>query len=135
MPDGPVFAIPEYLRRQSALLSQLDIHSILLIPTNDMKIRSHDVHFPFRASSDILYLTGWEEPKHFLWPITMVKSGRPHYLSVTITNWQKGGKEKGSGYPELRRDGLWTTLEIGRAALMFRRMDTDKKHCLHTTRS
>tara|TARA_B100000900_G_scaffold92346_1_gene75714 strand:+ start:46220 stop:47569 length:1350 start_codon:yes stop_codon:yes gene_type:complete len=63
MPDGPVFALPEYLRRQSALLSQLDINSILLIPTNDLKIRSHDVHYPFRASSDILYLTGWEEPK------------------------------------------------------------------------
>ena len=63
MPDGPVFALPEYLRRQSALLSQLDINSILLIPTNDIKIRSHDVQFPFRASSDILYLTGWEEPK------------------------------------------------------------------------
>ena len=63
MPDGPVFPEPEYLRRQSALLSQLDINSILLIPTNKMKVRSHDVHFPFRASSDILYLTGWEEPK------------------------------------------------------------------------
>ncbi|MAE41935.1 MAG: Xaa-Pro aminopeptidase [Euryarchaeota archaeon] len=63
MSDGPVFPLPEYLRRQSALLSQLDIHSILLIPTNDMKIRSNDVHFPFRASSDILYLTGWDEPK------------------------------------------------------------------------
>ena len=63
MPDGPVFALPEYLRRQSVLLSQLDINSILLIPTNDIKIRSHDVQFPFRASSDILYLTGWEEPK------------------------------------------------------------------------
>ena len=63
MSDGPVFPLPEYFRRQSALLSQLDIHSILLIPTNDMKIRSNDVHFPFRASSDILYLTGWDEPK------------------------------------------------------------------------
>jgi hypothetical protein len=49
----------------------------------------------------------------------MAKNGRQRYLFVTTTNWQKGGKEGESGYPELRRDGQWTTLEIGKVALIL----------------
>ena len=62
MDSGPVFGDDEYTRRQSVLLSQLSTDSILLIPTNPMKIRSNDVYYPYRPSSDILYLSGWEEP-------------------------------------------------------------------------
>ena len=119
MSDGPIFPEPEYLRRQSALLSQLDINSILLVPTNKMKVRSHDVHFPFRASSDILYLTGWEEPKALFvghhdgteWKTTLFVQDN----NELAERWE-GGE---SAYLELRRDGLLTMLEIGRPALMF----------------
>ena len=62
MDDGPVLETSEYLTRQSTLLSQLDVDSILLIPTNPKQVRTHDVYFPFRPSSDILYLSGWDEP-------------------------------------------------------------------------
>ena len=62
MVDGPVLETSEYLTRQSTLLSQLDVNSILLIPTNPKQVRTHDVYFPFRPSSDILYLSGWDEP-------------------------------------------------------------------------
>ena len=62
MHSGPPFSREEYLRRQSALLAQFDPSTILLVPTNPSMRRSHDVNFPFRASSNILYLTGWSEP-------------------------------------------------------------------------
>ncbi len=47
-----------YIRRQSALMDSFDDQSIVIIPTNPTRTRSRDVHYPFRANSDMLYLTG-----------------------------------------------------------------------------
>ena len=101
MPDGPVFALHEYLRRQAALLSQLDIHSILLVPTNAMKIRSHDVHFPFRASSDILYLTGWEEPKALFVGYHDGEEWKTTLFVLDNNEFAERWEGRRSGYPEL----------------------------------
>ena len=46
-----------YIRRQSALMDSFDDRSIVIIPTNPNRTRSRDVHYPFRASSDMIYLT------------------------------------------------------------------------------
>ena len=62
MHSSPPFSREEYLRRQSALLAQIDTSTVLLVPTNPIMRRSHDVNFPHRASSSILYLSGWGEP-------------------------------------------------------------------------
>ena len=62
MPNSPPFNLEEYLRRQSALLAQMDTSTVVLVPTNPVMKRSHDVNFPYRASSSILYLSGWSEP-------------------------------------------------------------------------
>ena len=62
MHSSPPFSREEYLRRQSALLAQIDTSTVLLVPTNPIMRRSHDVNFPYRASSSILYLSGWGEP-------------------------------------------------------------------------
>ena len=51
----------EYLNRQKAIFSKLPKSSLAIIPTNDRKIRSNDVAYPFRANSYMLYLCGWEE--------------------------------------------------------------------------
>ena len=51
----------EYLRRQELVFSQLPESSLVIIPTNDRKIRSNDVSYPFRANSYMLYICGWEE--------------------------------------------------------------------------
>ena len=51
----------EYLSRQASLFSKLPESSLAIIPTNDRKIRSNDVAYPFRANSYMLYLCGWEE--------------------------------------------------------------------------
>ena len=51
----------EYLSRQESVFSKLPKSSLAIIPTNDQKIRSNDVSYPFRANSYMLYLCGWEE--------------------------------------------------------------------------
>ncbi len=51
----------EYLSRQELVFSKLPKSSLAIIPTNDRKIRSNDVVYPFRANSYMLYLCGWEE--------------------------------------------------------------------------
>ena len=51
----------EYLSRQESVFSKLPKSSLAIIPTNDKKIRSNDVSYPFRANSYMLYLCGWEE--------------------------------------------------------------------------
>ena len=51
----------EYLSRQASLFSKMPESSLAIIPTNDRKIRSNDVAYPFRANSYMLYLCGWEE--------------------------------------------------------------------------
>lgn len=56
----------EYRERQSRLLSQLAPSDLLIICTNPVAKRSNDVNHPFRSSSDMLYLCGWEEEKGVL---------------------------------------------------------------------
>jgi len=55
------FDSEEYLSRQELVFSKLPKSSLAIIPTNDRKIRSNDVSYPFRANSYMLYLCGWEE--------------------------------------------------------------------------
>jgi hypothetical protein len=55
------FESSEYTNRQERLFAQLPESSILIIPTNDRKIRSNDVVYPFRPNSYMLYLCGWKE--------------------------------------------------------------------------
>ena len=55
------FKLSEYIARQERLFAELPESSVLIIPTNDRKIRSNDVSYPYRANSYMLYLCGWEE--------------------------------------------------------------------------
>lgn len=56
------FTESEYRARQSRFLAQIPQDSLVLIPTNPTSVRSNDVHYPYRASSYILYLCGWSDP-------------------------------------------------------------------------
>lgn len=58
---GLPFDTSEYIGRQERVFAELPDSSILIIPTNDRKIRSNDVGYPFRANSYMLYLCGWME--------------------------------------------------------------------------
>ena len=52
----------EHRARQARLLDQLPHDTLLILPTNPMRTRTADVEYPFRADSDVLYLTGFQEP-------------------------------------------------------------------------
>ncbi len=60
------FSESEYRGRQSRFLDHIPQDCLVLIPTNPASIRSNDVHYPFRASSYMLYLCGWSEPESVL---------------------------------------------------------------------
>lgn len=56
------FSIEEYRERQSRFLSQIPTSSLVIFPTNAIAVRSNDISYPYRASSYMLYLCGWEHP-------------------------------------------------------------------------
>jgi len=53
----------EFEARQNRLFAQLKASDLLIITNPHESIRSNDVHYHFRASSDMLYLTGWADPE------------------------------------------------------------------------
>ena len=53
----------EYISRQSRLFSQLKDNDLLIITNPKEAIRSNDVHYHYRSSSDMLYLCGWTDPE------------------------------------------------------------------------
>ena len=54
-----------YRARRQRVLDALG-DGLLLLPTARHQLRNGDVHYPFRASSDFHYLTGWPEPEAVL---------------------------------------------------------------------
>ena len=53
----------EYISRQSRLFSQLKDNDLLIVTNPKESIRSNDVHYHYRSSSDMLYLCGWTDPE------------------------------------------------------------------------
>ena len=53
----------EFRSRQARLFSQLRPNDLLIITAPHESTRSNDVHYPYRTSSDMLYLCGWEDPE------------------------------------------------------------------------
>ena len=52
-----------YRKRQERLLSQFDVDDlIIVISALPEARRSNDVHYPYRSSSDMLYMCGWSDP-------------------------------------------------------------------------
>jgi Xaa-Pro aminopeptidase len=52
----------EYKARRDKLMAQMEPGSVAVILTNPTRNRNNDVDFQFRADSNFLYLTGFEEP-------------------------------------------------------------------------
>ena len=53
----------EYNARQRRLFSQLRPGDLLIVTAPHESTRSNDVHYPYRTSSEMLYLCGWEDPE------------------------------------------------------------------------
>lgn len=61
-PHAPKLAADVYAKRRSAFLRKLPAGSVAIIVTNPERTRSNDTEFPYRPSSDVLYLSNFPEP-------------------------------------------------------------------------
>jgi Xaa-Pro aminopeptidase len=64
LPKEPM-SVPKsvYHERQQRFLSQLTPSDLVIITTPAEAVRSNDVTYPYRSSSDMLYLVGWADPE------------------------------------------------------------------------
>ncbi len=53
----------ELKRRRRALMRIMGDNSIALIPASRASVRSNDTEYPYRAASNMLYMTGFDEPE------------------------------------------------------------------------
>ncbi|DAC34719.1 MAG TPA: M24 family metallopeptidase [Candidatus Poseidoniales archaeon] len=64
LPAAPApFSVDEVRARQARLTSGLSKDTLLLLPAPIESTRSNDVHYRYRSSSDLLYLTDWDQPE------------------------------------------------------------------------
>ena len=68
------FPIEVYKKRRKKLVSMMPKDSALMLPSWPEAKRSGDVYWPYRPSSDLIYLTGFEEPKSCLIILSNSKS-------------------------------------------------------------
>jgi Xaa-Pro aminopeptidase len=64
LPNKPLPISKElYRQRQQRLLSQFDESDLVIISSLPEATRSNDVHYPYRSSSDMIYMCGWTDPE------------------------------------------------------------------------
>ncbi|RJV02480.1 MAG: hypothetical protein DWC11_01810, partial [Candidatus Poseidoniales archaeon] len=64
LPPAPApFSVNEVRARQARLTSSLSTDTLLLLPAPKESTRSNDVHYRYRSSSDLMYLTDWGQPE------------------------------------------------------------------------
>ena len=64
LPPAPEpIRVEEFTERQGRLTQQFRTSDILIVVAPREAVRSNDVHYRFRTSSDLMYLTGWTDPE------------------------------------------------------------------------
>lgn len=66
MSARPAISAGEYLRRRRALMRAVGNEALVLVPAAPVRYRNGDAAYPYRQSSDFLYLTGFDEPEALL---------------------------------------------------------------------
>ena len=62
LPSQPMpTSIEEFEQRQERLTSQFRHEDVLVLSSPPHAVHSNDVEYPYRTSSDLIYLTGWTE--------------------------------------------------------------------------
>ena len=56
----------EYRRRRRQLMELAADGAIVIVPSAPERIRNNDAHYPYRQDSDLVYLTGFDEPESVL---------------------------------------------------------------------
>jgi len=60
--NKPEITSQEFAARRSDLMKQLDSNALAIIPAARLQVRNRDAEYPFRQSSDFLYLSNFNEP-------------------------------------------------------------------------
>ncbi len=88
-----------YQRRRRQMIKSLPRDSLLILPTATVSRRNNDVEYPFRADSDFLYLSGFQEPEAILVLLPGRREGeyvlfcRPRDIGKEIWNGRRAGLE------------------------------------------
>lgn len=64
--QGPILEKKEFAERRQRFVSKMLPNSLAVIVSNPEQTRSNDTHYPFRQSSDVLYLSNFPEPQSLL---------------------------------------------------------------------
>ena len=76
----PGIQLEFHQQRRHLLAEQLPNNSLVLLRSGEEQIRNNDVEHPFRAQSDFVYLTGFEEPDSVLLLFKTEKQVQTHIL-------------------------------------------------------
>lgn len=100
MLDSGIFR--KRLKKVAQILKAESRPSALLISSNPQVLQSADEHFPYRASSDLFYLTGYNEANLML--LTLPSPAKPVILSKPISKQQIVWEGKGLSVEKLAQD-------------------------------
>lgn len=85
-PIAPAIKKSEYRSRLKKLWQRMADNSICVLLSNSEQTRSNDTHFPFRQSSDIVYLNAFPEPNSAL---VLTKFAGKQQLIMLVQNKDK----------------------------------------------
>jgi Xaa-Pro aminopeptidase len=84
----------EFARRRKELMAMMEPNSIAIVPAAPERIRSRDTEHHYRQDSDLLYLSGFAEPKTVL----VLIPGREHGEYVLFVRERNREREIWDGY-------------------------------------
>lgn len=84
----------EFARRRKQLMAMMEPNSIAIVPAAPERTRSRDTEYHYRQDSDLLYLSGFEEPQAVLALIP----GRAHGEFVLFVRERNREREIWDGY-------------------------------------
>ncbi|MES2826195.1 MAG: Xaa-Pro aminopeptidase [Pseudomonadota bacterium] len=84
----------EFARRRKELMAMMEPNSIAIVPAAPERIRSRDTEHHYRQDSDLLYLSGFAEPKTVL----VLIPGRDHGEYVLFVRERNREREIWDGY-------------------------------------
>ena len=84
----------EFEKRRLQLMQMVEDDSIIILPTSLEKNRNNDVFHPFRAGSDFMYLSGFNEPESVL----VLIPDREHAEYILFCREKDKVKETWDGY-------------------------------------
>ena len=103
----PATALAAYRRRRRQLMRMAGEDAILILPAAPERVRSRDTYHPYRQDSDVLYLSGFEEPEAVL----VLVPGRSHGESLLFCRERDPEREAWDG-PRVGPEGAPDALGV-----------------------